>query len=128
MRSSQLKTGPGVPVPVSSPSPANKTPATVEGGGKTDRFCRPLATQFRHDGFDYRQITREGDAAIFAQSRNGRVRAFEVIRIRRHDGFEIAGRLVEPAEYYPRSGEWGAYGWTLPDLNSATAKQMEIAQ
>ena len=111
-----------------SPVGGNKTRARAEGGGKNRPFYRPLATHFRHDGFDYRQTARDRDAAIFEQSKNGRVRAFEVIRIRRRNGFEIDGRIVEAAECYPRSEDWGAHAWSLPDHASALTKLMQVAQ
>jgi hypothetical protein len=43
------------------PPAARKTPARAEGGTKKDRFYRPLRARFRHNGFDCRQIAREGD-------------------------------------------------------------------
>jgi hypothetical protein len=51
---------------------------------------RPVPTEFRHDGFNYRQIEREGDLAIYEQRWTGCPEpstAYEVVRIRRHDGF-----------------------------------------
>ncbi len=40
--------------------------------------------------------------------------SYEVIRIRRREGFQIGGRFVEPAEVYPNSEAWGMDGFTLP--------------
>jgi hypothetical protein len=107
------------------PSSPAKTSATAEARSKKDHFYKPLPKQFRRDGFTYRQICREGDFAIYRQS-NKHSEAFEVIRIRRRDGFEIGGRFVEPAEIYPTSEAWGVDGWTLPDENSAFRKLREI--
>jgi hypothetical protein len=107
-----------------------KTRATAEAWGKKRHSCKPLPTRFRRDGFDYRQIAREGDAAIYEQTWSGCAEpsvCYEVIRIRRREGFQIDGRVVEPAEVYPRSGAWGVDGFTLTDKDAAFAKLQEVA-
>ena len=111
-------------------SPATKTSATAKGGTKKGRFYKPLQKEFRHGGFDYRQIYREGDLAIYRQTWKGNEDAapFEVIQIRRHDGFQLGGRWVQPAEVYPRSEKWGELGWTLQNKESAFRKLREINQ
>jgi len=87
-----------------------------------------LATRFRHDGFDYLQICREGNVAVYQQTWKGNERsaAFEIIRVRRHDGFHIGGRFVEPGEVYPKSEAWGTNGWTMQDRGAAFRKLREI--
>jgi hypothetical protein len=104
--------------------------ARAEAGSKKQSFYRPLPTQFRRDGFSYQQIAREGDAAIYEQTWSGCLNpnvCYEVIRIRRREGFEIDGRFVEPAEVYPHSDAWGVDGFTLKDKNAAFAKLREVA-
>jgi hypothetical protein len=90
-----------------------------------------LPTRFRRDGFDYQQIARKGDAAIYEQRlidcSNPSV-CYEVIRIRRRDGFQIDGRFVEPAEVYPNSDAWGVDGFTLTDKDAAFAKLLKVGQ
>jgi hypothetical protein len=108
-----------------------KTSARAEAGSKKGHFYRPLAKQFRRDGFNYRQIAREGDAAIYEQTWNGCPDphpCFEVIRIRRRDGFEVKGRCIEAAEVYPRAEAWGTDGWTFTHRDAAFAKLREIRQ
>jgi hypothetical protein len=105
--------------------PAPKTIATAEAGSKKGHSYRPLPTQFQHHGFDYRQIARESDFAIYEQTWNScpsPSTCYEVIRIRRHDGFQIGGRFVEPAEIYPNSEAWGVDGWTVQDKEAAFRK------
>jgi hypothetical protein len=116
--------------PVSLLPRAIKTRATVKAWGKKRHSCKPLTTRFRRDGFEYRQIAREGEAAIYEQTWNGCSDpsvCYEVIRIRRRDGFQIDGRLVEPAEVYPSSRAWGVDGFTLTDKDAAFAKLREVA-
>jgi hypothetical protein len=48
--------------------------------------------------------------------------SYEVVRIRRREGFRIDGRFVEPAEVYPNSDVWGVDGFTLTDQDAAFAK------
>jgi len=107
-----------------------KTSAKGEAGGKKQPSYRPLPTQFSRDGFNYRQIAREGDAAIYEQtwSRCSSPRlCYEVIRICRRDGFQIDGRFVESAEVYPQSDAWGADGFTLTDKDAAFGKLREVS-
>jgi hypothetical protein len=106
-----------------------KTRATAEAWGKKRHSYQPLPTRFRRDGFEYRQIAREGDAAIYEQTWSGCSDpsvCYEVIRIRRRDGFQIGGRFVEPAEIYPKAEAWGVDGFTLTDKDAAFAKLREV--
>jgi hypothetical protein len=112
------------------PSLTLKAISTGEAGSKKGHFYKPLPKEFRHDGFNYRLIAREGNAAIYEQSWSGCADpsvCYEVIRIRRREGFEISGRFVEPAEVYPNSEAWGVDGFTLTDKDAAFAKLRELA-
>ena len=107
---------------------ADKTRARAEASGKKSHF-KPLPQEFRHDGFTYRQIAREENAAIYEQRWSGCQTpsvAYEVIRIRRREGFQIRGRFVEPAEVYPKSEAWGVDGFTFTDKGAAFAKLQEM--
>lgn len=113
----------------SIPPLANKTCATAEGGGNKGHFYNPSPKQFRRGGFTYRQIAREGNAAIYEQTWNGCCNpsvSYEVVRIRRREGFHIGGRFVEPAEVYPNSEAWGLDGFTVTDKDAAFAKLREF--
>jgi hypothetical protein len=86
----------------------------------------PLATTFKHDGFNYRQIAHEGDFAIYEQRwirRDGELSenvAFEVIRIQRHEATTFPNGDVYPArEGYPPSESWGVVGFTFTDQDAA---------
>ena len=105
-------------------SSATKTTARAEAATKKRHFYNSVPTWFRRGGFDYRQIYREGDLAIYRQTCKGNenTAAFEVIRIRQREGFEIDGRFVEPAEVYPNSEAWDVAGWTMQDKDAAFHK------
>ena len=112
-------------------STAKKTRAGAEAGSGKGHFYKLLPKEFRRAGFVYRQLAREGDIAIYAQAWCGCPEAnvcFEVVRIRRRDGFNIDGRFVEPAELYPRRKAWGTDSFTLTDKDSAFAKFRELAK
>jgi hypothetical protein len=88
-----------------------------------------LPKEFRHDGFTYRQIARQGNAAIYEQTWNGCSNpsvCYEVVRIRRREGFQVGDRFVEPAEIYPNSETWGTDGFTFTDKDAAFAKLREL--
>ena len=114
----------------SIPRSAHKTRATAEAGDKECHSYKPLPKEFRRHGFTYRQIAREGEVAIYEQDQNGCRNpsiSYEVIRIRRREGFEIHGRFVEPAEIYPPSEAWGVDGFTVGNKDGAFAKLRELA-
>jgi hypothetical protein len=107
-----------------------KTRARGEAGSRKRRFYKPLPTQFRRDEFNYRQIAREGDAAIYEQTWGGCCNpsaCYEVVRIQRREGFHVDGRFIEPAEIYPHSDAWGIDGFTCTDKDSAFAKLREVS-
>jgi hypothetical protein len=94
---------------------------------------KPLKTEFTHKGFRYNQLYREGDFAIFHMvAEKGTLHqksfdcGFEVVIIKRHDGYELAGTKIEPAEVYPGTSQWGSYGWTYRDLYHAELKFQEL--
>jgi hypothetical protein len=116
-------------LPLPQGARAIKTRATAEAWGKKRHSYKPLPTRFRRDGFNYLQIAREGDAAIYEQTWTGCSEpsvCYEVIRVRRRDGFQIGGRFVQAAEVYPSSGAWGFDGFTLADKDAAFAKLREL--
>jgi hypothetical protein len=105
-----------------------KTSATAAAATQK-RYFRPLPKEFRRDGFSYRQIAREGDAAIYVQTWTGcpdPAICFEVIRVKRRQGFEIDGRFVPAGETCPASKLWGTDGFTLTDKDAAFTKLREI--
>jgi hypothetical protein len=108
-----------------------KTRARAEAGSKKQPFYKPLPTRFRRDGFSYRQIAREGDAAMYEQTWSGCSNpsvCYEVVSIRRRERFHIEGRVVEPAEVYPNSNAWGVDGFTITNKDAAFAKLLELAR
>lgn len=90
---------------------------------------KPLETVFRKSGFKFKQLERKGDFALFHKvAEQGPIHpksfdaGFEVVHITRHDGYEIGGIKIEPAECYPGNGQWGKQGWTYQFLYNAELK------
>jgi hypothetical protein len=112
------------------PQSSRKTRFAAEARTKKGHSYKPLPKEFRRDGFQYRQIARTGNAAIFEQTwdgcRNPSV-FYEVIRIRCRDGFHIGGRFVEAADVYPKSEAWGTDGFSVPDRETAFRRLREIS-
>jgi hypothetical protein len=114
---------------IGGPTPAGMPVAAPPSRQESRHSYKSLPTRFRRDGFKYRQIAREGDASIYEQTWSGCAEpsaCYEVIRIRRREGFQIDGRLVEPAEVYPSSAAWGVDGFTFTDKDAAFAKLREL--
>jgi hypothetical protein len=119
-----------VAVPSSMELSRTKTSATAEAWDRKRHSYKLLPTQFRHNGFEYQQIARERDAAIYEQRWGGCVDpsvCYEVVRIRRREGFQIGARLVEAGEVYPASESWGTDGFTFTDKDAALRKLRELA-
>ena len=110
--------------------PSQKTRARAEARTKKGHFYKPLRKEFCRNGFRYRQIAREGNAAIYEQCWTGcpdPAVCYEVIWIRRRDGFQIGEKFIEPYEVYPNSDAWGVDGFTFTDRNKAFEKFFEIS-
>lgn len=90
---------------------------------------KTLDVDFTSKGFHYRQLSRDGDVAVFGQKwgENGST-AYETVIVQRHNGREIAGTKIPPAEFYPSSGQWGIKGWTFTDRDQAFAKALALGQ
>jgi len=103
--------------------PALKTRPVEECSAGKGHY-KPIATEFKHDGFNYRQIAREGDVAIYEQRwRDSENVCYEVVRIRRHEAKTFPDGKSSPArEACPASAAWGDFGWTVTTLDAAYEK------
>ena len=87
---------------------------------------KPLATTFRKTGYDYQQIDRVGDVAIFSQAQGGRVFAWEVVVVQKCPDREIAGKPIPAHEALPGAELWGREGWTCTSPERAAEKMREV--
>lgn len=90
---------------------------------------RKLAKTFKQKGFNLSQIKRDGIFAIYTKTKtNSNFTSYEVIIISNHNGYEIGGAYIEPAETYPSSSQWGTKGWTYTNIKDAEAKFSALKQ
>jgi hypothetical protein len=115
----------------SIPPAASKASARFVSTSKQAAYYKPLDPHFQRGEFNYKQIVREKEVAIFEQTWRGCSQpsvSWEVVVIRRHNGKTIKGHLVAPSEFYPSSTEWGKYGFTFSDKDAAFAKLRELCK
>jgi len=110
--------------PLSLPSWTNKTRVAEKGAVKKRHSYEPLATAFTLGDFNYRQVAREGNWAIYEQRWPGSENVcYEVIRIRQEEATTFpSGRSYPAREAYPPSETWGVDGFTLTDKGAAFNK------
>jgi hypothetical protein len=89
---------------------------------------KPIDTFFTYKGFDFRQIAREGDVAVYSQCfKGGKMPvAYEVVVIQKHDGYTIMGKTYPPAEFYPSTNDWGTKGFTIVTDDTTKMKQKAL--
>jgi hypothetical protein len=76
---------------------------------------KTLATVFRKQGFDYTQLRRTGDIAVYEQSQDGKLIAYEVFEVQKNEAREIAGVLIPASESVPGNNSWGKTAYTVWD-------------
>jgi hypothetical protein len=85
-----------------------------------------LPKQFHKGGFDYEQVFREGNIAIYRQTKAGQCwEAFEVGRIRENRARTVFGKEFDASESWPTSEEWGIRAWTCE--TQSRAKELALA-
>ena len=83
----------------------------------------PLPTTFRKSGFDFKQVRRDGDIAIF-EKRHPEVSnpSWEVVIVQHNGAREMAGVAIPSKESMPWSEAWGKLGWTDLTLEAAESR------
>jgi hypothetical protein len=86
-------------------------------------LMKSLTPQFGKSGFQFNILLREGNVALLRKTKLGfSFESFEVVRIQRHNGYQIAGKKIPPAEMMPSSYNWGTHGWTFTSYDAACVK------
>lgn len=92
----------------------------------------PIATEFKHDKFDFHQIAREGGVALYRKSKQypGKLfETFEVVIVQSMDEHTWPNGNVTPEhEYMPNSEQWGQLGWSLQTLDDAWDKFRKVKE
>lgn len=83
----------------------------------------PLPITFRHNHFDFQQVRREGDVAIFEKKHPEHSGpSWEVVIVQHNKAWRIAGKDIPAKESMPCSEAWGIYGWTDLTLEAAESR------
>ena len=86
-----------------------------------------LETKFTQSGFTHKQLKRVNDNAIYKRWKHGEENShYEVVRIGRHNGYNLGGQYVAPAETYPGGSLWGIQGWTYRTIEEAEEKFVKV--
>lgn len=88
----------------------------------------PLAIKFKSDGFDFRQIHRSDDIAIYSKSK-GEFTGLEVVLVQKRAEHTWPNGSTTPAhEAMPGSESWGTKGWSYTDRTAALARMSALMQ
>jgi hypothetical protein len=100
-----------------------------EGQAPEVKTYRPLPLIVRKKGWDMEQLKRGARAAIYSGSQDGAVLRWEVFMIKHHEGREIRGVKIEPAEYFPGDESFGAWSWAYgPSTGGLVAAERRFAE
>ena len=76
-------------------------------------------------------VGRDGDVAIYKKKLDepdSEAYNYEVIAIKRHNGYEIAGVKMPPAEMYPSDSQWGDWAFTCIDREDADKRFVQLKE
>lgn len=82
-------------------------------------------TNYRKHGNDFLLIKRSGSVGLFQEKKYN---SYEVIIIQSHNGREIMGNVIPPAEFAPSDESWGSKGWTYTIEADALKKFDELCE
>ena len=88
-----------------------------------------LEDNFSSKGFNLSLVKREGDVAIYKKQLDepdSEAFNYEVIAIKRHNGYEIAGVKMPPAEMYPSNTQWGDWAYTCTSREDADKRFAQL--
>jgi hypothetical protein len=82
-------------------------------------------TNYRKHGNDFLLIKRSGNVGLFQEKKYN---SYELIIIQSHNGREIMGNVIPPAEFAPSDESWGSKGWTYTIEADALKKFDELCE
>lgn len=91
---------------------------------------KTLPTTFGSDGFDFQQLRREGDIALFVKHKLPfRFKSYEVVMIQKRNAYTWPDGQTTPAhEAMSSSRDWGTYGWTYQTFEDAESRFKKLAE
>ena len=85
-----------------------------------------LLQTYQRNGYTFTVDNRIGNHAAYEGTKAGHASTYETIAIQHHNGREIHGKQIPPAEYPPSNAEWGSKGWTYSTEEKAKRKLIEL--
>jgi len=95
----------------------------------SDEEFKILPLEFSKNQFDFKQIKREANVAIYSKVKKSidiegeacpqKQLHYEVIKINRHDAYFLAGNKISAGESYPSNEQWGNRGLSTNSLERA---------
>ena len=104
---------------------------TPKTGFQREQKLKILEESFTSKGFKLQQVKRDGDIAIYKKQLDDpecENYHYEVIAIKRHNGYEIAGVKMPPAEMYPSDSQWGDWAFTCTTIEDANRRFGELQE
>lgn len=91
---------------------------------------KALPIEFKKYGNIYTQVRRNENAAIYAlhDGENGRMLGYEVHKVSSHNGFELGGNFVEPAENLAGTEQFGTNAFYFGILSGTPEAAFERAE
>ena len=87
---------------------------------------KTLRTTFKQGGFDFEQVARENNVAVYRKTKRSAVgtliEGYEVIKVGKRGERTAFGKTLEATERYPSNEEWGITGWTCTSKQAAFDK------
>lgn len=67
---------------------------------------KPLPDELTNHGHKMKLLKRTDNVAMYSKCGG-----YEVVLVQKHNGYEIKGIKIEPAEYLPKDEDFGVKGW-----------------
>jgi hypothetical protein len=80
----------------------------------------------RKNGFNYTQVLRAGNKAIYAQTVTENLEYYEVFYIRERPDRVLNGKLIKGGEAFPGNEDFGKTAWSLMTRKQAIKKYLSL--
>jgi hypothetical protein len=90
----------------------------------------PLPESFKHGGFNFTLLNRDGRVALFAKSKPGMSVRYEVVLVESRPAELVGGKDYPPREAMPKTSSWGRLGWSYGrnEKDRAEMKFLELIE
>lgn len=84
-----------------------------------------IPLEFIDKKWHFKQLFRKNDVAVYVKNK-GTGSSYEAIIIQKHDGYTVFKKTFPPAEFYPRSEDWGCKGFSYTNEKEALDKAKKL--